>query len=85
MMSEALISSPGGVIAVLCAVAVTTLWAIGILVAAVGRAEMVRGDWLKPGAVVIDFGTSLPGSTRALGEEVAAAVVLKEGAEADAG
>ncbi|MEM9636844.1 MAG: NAD(P)-dependent oxidoreductase, partial [Pseudomonadota bacterium] len=28
---------------------------------------------LKPGAVVIDFGTSLPGSTRALGEEVAAA------------
>lgn len=27
---------------------------------------------LKPGAVVIDFGTSLPGSTRALGEEVAA-------------
>lgn len=28
---------------------------------------------LKPGAVVIDFGTSLPASTRALGEEVAAA------------
>lgn len=28
---------------------------------------------LKPGAVVIDFGTSLPGSTKALGEEVAAA------------
>ncbi|MEX0311399.1 MAG: NAD(P)-dependent oxidoreductase [Tateyamaria sp.] len=28
---------------------------------------------LKPGAVVIDFGTSLPGSTRALGDEVAAA------------
>ncbi|MEM9271045.1 MAG: NAD(P)-dependent oxidoreductase [Pseudomonadota bacterium] len=28
---------------------------------------------LKPGAVVIDFGTSLPSSTRALGEEVAAA------------
>lgn len=27
---------------------------------------------LKPGAVVIDFGTSLPGSTRALGDEVAA-------------
>jgi methylenetetrahydrofolate dehydrogenase (NADP+) / methenyltetrahydrofolate cyclohydrolase len=29
-----------------------------ILVAAVGRAEMVRGDWIKPGAVVIDVGTS---------------------------
>ena len=28
---------------------------------------------LRPGAVVIDFGTSLPGSTRALGEETAAA------------
>lgn len=27
-----------------------------VLVAAVGRAEMVRGDWVKPGAVVIDVG-----------------------------
>jgi methylenetetrahydrofolate dehydrogenase (NADP+)/methenyltetrahydrofolate cyclohydrolase len=27
-----------------------------ILVAAVGRAEMVRGDWIKPGAAVIDVG-----------------------------
>ena len=27
-----------------------------ILVAAVGRAEMVRGDWIKPGATVIDVG-----------------------------
>lgn len=27
-----------------------------IVVAAVGRAEMVRGDWLKPGAIVIDVG-----------------------------
>lgn len=27
-----------------------------ILVAAVGRAEIVRGDWIKPGAVVIDVG-----------------------------
>jgi methylenetetrahydrofolate dehydrogenase (NADP+)/methenyltetrahydrofolate cyclohydrolase len=27
-----------------------------ILVAAVGRPEMVRGDWVKPGAVVIDVG-----------------------------
>jgi len=29
-----------------------------ILVAAVGKAEMVRGDWIKPGAVVIDVGTN---------------------------
>ncbi|TCD06474.1 bifunctional methylenetetrahydrofolate dehydrogenase/methenyltetrahydrofolate cyclohydrolase FolD [Erythrobacteraceae bacterium CFH 75059] len=27
-----------------------------IVIAAVGRAEMVRGSWLKPGAVVIDVG-----------------------------
>jgi methylenetetrahydrofolate dehydrogenase (NADP+)/methenyltetrahydrofolate cyclohydrolase len=27
-----------------------------ILVAAVGRAKMVKGDWVKPGAVVIDVG-----------------------------
>jgi 5,10-methylene-tetrahydrofolate dehydrogenase/methenyl tetrahydrofolate cyclohydrolase len=27
-----------------------------VLVAAVGRSEMVRGDWVKPGAVVIDVG-----------------------------
>jgi methylenetetrahydrofolate dehydrogenase (NADP+)/methenyltetrahydrofolate cyclohydrolase len=29
-----------------------------VLVAAVGRAEMVRGDWVKPGAVVIDVGVN---------------------------
>jgi len=27
-----------------------------VLVAAVGKAQMVRGDWIKPGAVVIDVG-----------------------------
>jgi methylenetetrahydrofolate dehydrogenase (NADP+)/methenyltetrahydrofolate cyclohydrolase len=27
-----------------------------ILIAAVGRARLVRGDWIKPGAVVIDVG-----------------------------
>jgi len=30
--------------------------AADILVAAVGRPEMVRGDWVKPGATVIDVG-----------------------------
>jgi methylenetetrahydrofolate dehydrogenase (NADP+)/methenyltetrahydrofolate cyclohydrolase len=29
-----------------------------ILCVAVGRAEMVRGDWVKPGAIVVDFGTT---------------------------
>jgi methylenetetrahydrofolate dehydrogenase (NADP+)/methenyltetrahydrofolate cyclohydrolase len=27
-----------------------------ILIAAAGRTEMVRGDWISPGAVVIDVG-----------------------------
>ena len=27
-----------------------------VLIAAIGRAEMVRGDWIKPGAYVIDVG-----------------------------
>jgi methylenetetrahydrofolate dehydrogenase (NADP+)/methenyltetrahydrofolate cyclohydrolase len=43
-----------------------------VLVAAVGRARMIRGDWVKPGAVVIDVGTSrvaLPdGKTRLVGD-----------------
>jgi len=37
-------------------------------VAAVGRPEMVRGDWIKPGATVIDVGINRlppePGSER---------------------
>jgi methylenetetrahydrofolate dehydrogenase (NADP+)/methenyltetrahydrofolate cyclohydrolase len=39
-----------------------------IVVAAVGRPEMVKGDWLKPGAVVIDVGinriAAAPGETK---------------------
>jgi methylenetetrahydrofolate dehydrogenase (NADP+)/methenyltetrahydrofolate cyclohydrolase len=29
-----------------------------VLVAAIGKAHLVRGDWIKPGAVVIDVGTN---------------------------
>ena len=29
-----------------------------ILVAAIGRAEMIKGSWIKPGATVIDVGTN---------------------------
>jgi methylenetetrahydrofolate dehydrogenase (NADP+)/methenyltetrahydrofolate cyclohydrolase len=36
----------------------TTCRQADILCVAVGQAEMVRGDWIKPGAVVIDFGTN---------------------------
>ncbi len=43
-----------------------------ILVAAVGRARMVRGDWIKPGATVIDVGINrIPtdeGKTRLVGD-----------------
>jgi methylenetetrahydrofolate dehydrogenase (NADP+)/methenyltetrahydrofolate cyclohydrolase len=44
-----------------------------IVVAAVGRPEMVRGDWIKPGAVVIDVGINrVPaaeqGKTRLVGD-----------------
>ena len=59
-----------------------------IVVAAVGRPEMVRGDWVRPGAIVIDVGTNrVPapekgeGKTKLVGDvnfaeaiEVAAAV-----------
>jgi len=55
-----------------------------VLVAAVGRPEMVRGDWVKPGAVVIDVGINRiaapekgEGKTRLVGDvatEEAAAV-----------
>jgi methylenetetrahydrofolate dehydrogenase (NADP+)/methenyltetrahydrofolate cyclohydrolase len=29
-----------------------------VLIAAIGRAEMIKGDWIKPGAFVIDVGTN---------------------------
>ncbi len=43
-----------------------------IVVAAVGRAEMVKGDWIKPGATVIDVGinrvTGPDGKARLVGD-----------------
>lgn len=52
-----------------------------ILVAAVGRPEMVKGDWIKPGAVVIDVGINRVadpdkgyGKTRLVGDVDAASV-----------
>jgi len=56
-----------------------------ILVAAVGRPEMVRGDWIKPGATVIDVGINrvphpeIAGRTRLVGD------VHHDGAAAVAG
>lgn len=39
-----------------------------IVVAAVGRPEMVRGDWIKPGAVVIDVGINRLESGKLVGD-----------------
>jgi len=43
--------------------------AADIVVAAVGRPEMIRGDWIKPGATVIDVGINrLPAPERGEGK-----------------
>lgn len=46
--------------------------AADILIAAVGRPEMIRGDWIKPGAIVIDVGinriTTDSGKSRLVGD-----------------
>ena len=39
-----------------------------VLVAAVGRPEMVRGDWIKPGAAVIDVGINRRADDRLVGD-----------------
>jgi len=56
-----------------------------IVVAAVGRPEMVKGDWIKPGATVIDVGINrVPaaeeGKTRLVGDVDYAAAVQVAGA-----
>ena len=55
-----------------------------ILVAAVGRPQMVQGDWIKPGAVVIDVGINRieaeGGKTRLVGDVDTAAAKRVAGA-----
>jgi methylenetetrahydrofolate dehydrogenase (NADP+)/methenyltetrahydrofolate cyclohydrolase len=55
-----------------------------ILVAAVGRPEMVRGDWIKPGATVIDVGINrvpaADGKSRLVGDVAYAEAVTVAGA-----
>jgi methylenetetrahydrofolate dehydrogenase (NADP+)/methenyltetrahydrofolate cyclohydrolase len=54
-----------------------------ILIAAVGRPEMVRGDWVKPGAVVIDVGINrIPDPTRKSGHRLVGDVAYEEVAPA---
>ena len=55
-----------------------------ILVAAVGRPEMVKGDWVKPGATVIDVGINRidagEGKTRLVGDVAFAEAAAVAGA-----
>ena len=50
-----------------------------ILIAAVGRAEMVKADWVKPGAVVIDVGINrVDDATRKRGYRLVGDVAFEE-------
>lgn len=50
-----------------------------ILIAAVGRPEMVKADWIKPGAVVIDVGVNrIPDATKKSGSRLVGDVDYKE-------
>jgi len=49
-----------------------------IVIAAIGKPEFVKGDWLKPGAVVIDVGiNSIPDSTKKTGQRLVGDVDFK--------
>nr|XP_022911778.1 C-1-tetrahydrofolate synthase, cytoplasmic [Onthophagus taurus] len=50
-----------------------------ILVVGIGKAELVRGDWIKPGAVVIDCGiNAIPDSTKKSGQRLVGDVAYAE-------
>ena len=53
-----------------------------ILIAAIGKTEMVRGDWIKPGAAVIDVGiNSKPDATKKSGYRLVGDVNFEEARE----
>jgi 5,10-methylene-tetrahydrofolate dehydrogenase/methenyl tetrahydrofolate cyclohydrolase len=53
-----------------------------ILIAAIGKTEFVRGDWIKPGAAVIDVGiNSKPDSTKKSGYRLVGDVNFEEAKE----
>lgn len=53
-----------------------------ILIAAIGKTEMVRGDWIKPGAAVIDVGmNSKPDATKKSGHRLVGDVNFDEAKE----
>lgn len=39
-----------------------------VLVAAIGKARLIRGEWIKPGAVVIDVGTNRDAAGKLVGD-----------------
>jgi len=39
-----------------------------VVIAAVGRPEMIKGDWIKPGAIVIDVGVNRVGEKKLVGD-----------------
>ncbi len=51
-----------------------------VLIAAVGRAEMIKGDWIKPGAVVIDVGVNRVGEKKLVGDVEFNAALQRAGA-----
>ena len=51
-----------------------------VLVAAVGRAELIRGAWIKPGAVVIDVGMNRRADGKLVGDVEFAAAAERAGA-----
>jgi methylenetetrahydrofolate dehydrogenase (NADP+) / methenyltetrahydrofolate cyclohydrolase len=53
-----------------------------ILIAAIGKMEMVRGDWIKPGAAVIDVGINeKPDATKAKGYRLVGDVNFEEASQ----
>ena len=42
--------------------------AADVVIAAVGRPEMIKGDWIKKGAVVIDVGVNRVGEKKLVGD-----------------
>ena len=53
-----------------------------ILIAAIGKTQMVRGDWIKPGAAVIDVGiNSVPDATKKSGHRLVGDVCFEEAKE----
>lgn len=53
-----------------------------ILIAAIGKTEFVRGDWIKPGAAVIDVGiNSVPDATKKSGHRLVGDVNFAEAKE----